>query len=98
MNPSPQTSQPELLHFNAVNVTGTQAIEVDFGPQLSARAVTESIAHRMQLPSDVAWSLRDDSVGAFLDEDRAIGDQIEPGANVSVTPRAHLGGGEQTRV
>ena len=98
MNPSPQTSQPDLLHFHAVNVTGTQAIEVDFGRQLSTRAVTESLAHRMQLPSDVAWSLRDDSVGAFLDEDRAIGDQIAPGAHISVTPRAHLGGEAARRV
>ncbi len=92
MDLSNQTSQLDQLHFHAVNVTGTQELDVDFGKSLSARAVTESLAHRMQLPSDVAWSLRDDSQGAYLDEDRPIGDQIAPGAHVSITPRTHLGG------
>jgi hypothetical protein len=87
------TQTPDILQFHAANVTGTQEIPFEAGRGLSVRSVTDSIAHRMALPSDVPWSLRDDGSSAYLDEDRPIGDQIEPGAHLTVTPKSHLGGG-----
>jgi hypothetical protein len=80
----------EMLAFRAANVTGTQEIPVEFGRNLSARAVTDSIAHRMSLPDDVPWTLRDDDSSAYIDEERPIGDQIEPGARLTITPKTHL--------
>ena len=87
---SPESSGS--LAFQATNVTGSQEIPFEVGPGLSVRAVTESVAERMALPDDVAWSLRDDGSSAYLDEDRPIGDQIAPGAHLTVTPKARLGG------
>jgi hypothetical protein len=40
----------------------------------------------------VPWVLRDEASGAFLDEGRAIGEQLRPGSKVTVTPKTHLGG------
>ena len=77
--------------FHAANVTGTQEVPIEIGTGLSVRAVTDSIAHRMALPGDVAWSLRDDGSSAYLDEDRSIGDQIESGTHLTITPKTHLG-------
>ena len=89
----PSQELPEVLRFQAANVTGTQEIPIEVGGSLSVKAVTESVAARMALPSDVPWTLRDDGSSAYLDEDRPIGDQIRPGAHLTITPKTHLGGG-----
>ena len=82
---------PDVLHFEAGNVTGTQEIPFEVASGLSVRSVIDSIAHRMALPSDVPWSLRDDGSSAYLDDTRPIGDQITPGSHVTITPKTHLG-------
>jgi hypothetical protein len=84
---------PDAMIVHAVNVTGSQEIPIEVGPSLSVRSVTDAIAHRMALPTDVAWSLRDDRSSAYLDDEGAIGDQIAPGSRVVITPKSHLGGG-----
>jgi len=81
------------MSFLASNVTGTQSLPIEVSGSLSARTVADSIADRMALPDDVVWSLRDDSSSAYLDDGRPIGEQIEPGSHVTITPRTHLGGG-----
>jgi hypothetical protein len=93
MKTAATTQNSNVMLFHAANVTGTQELPIEVGRSLSVRSVTDSIAHRMALPSDVAWSLRDDGSSAYLDEDRPSGDQIEPGAHLTVTPKSHLGGG-----
>ena len=55
-----------------------------------AGADTDSIRHRMSLPDDVSWSLRNDGSSAYLDEDLPIGDQVEPGDHLTITPKTHL--------
>lgn len=90
-SPTEPTSK-DVLVFHAANVTGSQEIPVEFGADLTVRSVMDSIAHRMALPSDVAWALRDDGSSAYLEEDRPIGDQIKPGTHVTVIPKTHLGG------
>ncbi len=91
-----RTEQPHspqrALSFRAGNVTGTRDLSVEFGRELSAGDVTDVLVDRMSLPDDVSWVLRDDQSSAFLDESRPIGDQLEPGAHVTVTPMTHLGG------
>jgi len=79
--------------LRASNVTGTQEIPIEVDRATSVGAITESIAHRMSLPDDVAWGLRDDDSSAFLDDTRPIGDQVEPGAHVTAIPKTHLGAG-----
>jgi hypothetical protein len=85
-------SEPEgPLHLVASNVTGTQELPIDVGLSLPVGAVTQAIVDRMSLPTDVPWALRDDRSSAFLDERRPIGEQLFPGARVTVTPKTHLG-------
>jgi hypothetical protein len=84
------TASQEILAFQAGNVTGTREIPVEYGRGLSVKSVTESIAHRMALPDDIAWSLRNDGSSDYLDEKKRIGDAIEPGDHVTITPKAHF--------
>ena len=54
-------------------------------------SVARAFASRMELPGNVPWSLRNDRTGAILDEEKPIGEEIETGDRVVVTPRSHLG-------
>jgi hypothetical protein len=89
---STATARAGTLAFQAANVTGTQEIPIEIGSGVPVKSVTDSIVHRMALPSDVAWTLRDDGSSSYLDEERPIGDQIEPGAHLTITPKTHLAG------
>ena len=87
------TALAETLRFTASDVTGTHTIEaIDVQRDLPAGAVARSIASKMALPEDTPWGLRSDRTSALLDEDVAIGDQIEPGTEITIFPRTHLGG------
>ena len=52
---------------------------------------THILEARMALPRNVPWMLRDDATGALLDEAKPVGEQIESGAKVVLSPKAHLG-------
>ena len=86
-----EKESPDLLTFEASNVTGSQTLEVQVQRSLPAEEVARSVAADMALPDNIFWSLRDDQSSAFLVGDRPIGEQIAPGARISVTPRVHLG-------
>lgn len=87
----PQSS--DVFSFEAADVTGTyRVVADDVQRSLPAGAVAQALASRMSLPENVPWGLRDDSTSAFLDDERPIGEQIEPGTSVTVTPKTHLGG------
>ena len=85
-------SAESMIRFRAHGVTGTDAIEVEFQRSAPVDAVAQSLAEMMNMPADVPWGLRDDGSSVYL-EDRPIGDQIQPGAAISLTPKTHLGGG-----
>lgn len=80
----------QTIRFRAQGVTGHEAIEVRFQRSTPADAVAETLAEMLGMPKDVPWSLRDDHSSAYLDE-RPIGDQIESDAQITLTPRTHLG-------
>jgi hypothetical protein len=87
------------FQFDVTDVTGTHQLSVRLGGDggalqrdLPAADVARALATRMALPDNVPWVLRDEASGAFLDEERAIGDQLQPGGKVTVTPKTHLGG------
>lgn len=80
------------LSFRVEDVTGTFTIDnyrVDRA--VSAGVVASSIARQLSMPESVAWTLRSESTGAYLD-DRPIGEQLEPGARTVLTAKTHLGG------
>lgn len=80
------------LRFRATDVTGTHTLEAnDVEKSLPAGAVARALARRMLLPKNVPWALRDDLTSVYLDQDVAIGDQIEPDAEITITPKTHLG-------
>ena len=59
---------PELLFDSEITGSAGLELPIEVTPGLSVRSVTDSIAHRMALPGDVPWSLRDDggASGVFL--------------------------------
>ena len=96
--PAPATAAQEpgkrrggMVHFEARDVTGTHVLEVrNVQRTTPAGAVATALASRMGLPADVPWIIRNDATGAVLEE-RPIGDQLEDGAKVVLSPKAHLG-------
>jgi len=80
------------LSFDVSNVTMDDSFTVrDVQASLPARAVAESLAVQMALPQNTPWALRDDETCVYLDDDLSIGEQISPGASLTVTPKTHLG-------
>jgi hypothetical protein len=78
------------FRLRATDVTGSLEIEADLQPNVPAGAVAQTLAQRLELPTDVPWALRDDR-GAFLDDQRQIGEQLQTDAKVTLTPKTHLG-------
>jgi len=85
--PTPQAR----FRFHVSDVTGTmhQAV-TDLDPRVKAGVAAHTLAHRMALPTNVPWALRDDR-GVFLDDERELGELLADDAKVSLVPRAHLG-------
>ena len=80
------------LRFFASDVTGTHTLSPsDVDESSPAGTVAAALASQMQLPENVPWALRDDSSSVYLDDAVPIGEQLEPGAQVTITPKAHLG-------
>ena len=93
------TALAGTLRFTATDVTGTHTVEAtDVQRALPASAVARSIASKMALPDDVPWALRSDRTSVYLDDDVAIGDQIETDTPITIFPRTHLGGRARTEV
>ena len=79
-----------LFRLRATDVPGSLEIEAELQTSVPACAAARSLAQSLDLPSDVPWALRDDR-GAYLDDERQIGEQIEADAKVTLTPKTHLG-------
>jgi hypothetical protein len=81
-----------MVSFFVHDVTGTISLEKEnVQGSLPAAAVASSLAAEMQLPANVPWGLRNDETSDFLKDDKPIGEQIESGESVTVTPKTHLG-------
>jgi hypothetical protein len=84
------------FRFRARDVTGTHDMEVEGIPRgTPSGVVAQSLAARMELPTNVPWSLRNDRTGVWLRDDQAIDEQVSdrPEARLTLTPKSHLGGG-----
>ena len=85
-------SSPGPLRFSARDVTGTHLVESRGVERATpAGAVARSLAARLELPLNVPWALRDDRNGDYLDDQQEIGQQIENDAQLTLTPKTHLG-------
>jgi hypothetical protein len=78
------------FRLRVADVTGSLELDADLSPTVPAGAAARTLAQRLELPSDVPWALRDDR-GAFLDDDRELGEQVQTEASVTLTPKTHLG-------
>ena len=92
-NANGTVATPEApFSFEVTDVTGTNSfVASDVQRTIPAGAVASALADRMSLPSNVPWTLRDETSSAFLDDTVAIGDQIADRARVTITPKTHLG-------
>ena len=84
------------FRFEVSDVTGTHQSVMDgrdVQRSTPAGAVAQAVAARMDLPQNVPWALRDDASGNYLEDQRAIGEQIESDARLTLTPKTHLGAG-----
>jgi hypothetical protein len=88
----PVPKNPQSFQFLARNVTATKTVPVDVATTLPAEEVARAVAELMAMPQDTPWALREDDTASFLDGDRPIGEQLRPGARVTLTPKSHLGG------
>jgi hypothetical protein len=92
---APRRPRSGAFRFHARDLTGAHAMEVtDVQRGTPCGAVAQSLAARMDLPTNVPWSLRDDRTGVWLQDDVALDEQIrdESAAELTLTPKAHLGG------
>jgi hypothetical protein len=87
----PLPDPPKAFQFLARNVTATKTVPIDVAPELPAEEVARAVAELMAMPSDTPWALREDDSGSFLRGDSPIGEQIRPGARLTLTPKSHLG-------
>jgi hypothetical protein len=88
----PGPARRNAFVFEAEDVTGTHTLEPDdVDPSTPVGSVARVLAARMELPQNVPWALRDNRSGSYLDDDVPIGDQVETGAQLVITPRTHLG-------
>ncbi len=84
------------FRFRAQDVTRTHSLDVtDVQHGTPSGAVALSLAARMDLPTNVPWSLRDDRTGVWLRDDVALDEQVkgDAEAQLTLTPKTHLGGG-----
>ncbi len=82
----------DFMSLEVIDVTGSRTVHAsDIQRSLPAGVVAESLADRLRLPANVPWALRDEETSAFLDDEQAIGDQVDTDALVTVTPKTHLG-------
>ncbi len=80
------------LYFSAKDVTASQQLQLsEVDGYRPAGQVAETVALEMELPEDVPYSLRDNSNARMLVDDVALGSQIQPGAELVLIPRSHLG-------
>lgn len=91
INPGRQ-SLVDPLNFVATDVTGLRRLEFDgIDGHRPAGEVATSVASAMDLPTNVPWALRHDERARMLQQDAALGSQVELGDELVVIPQSHLG-------
>jgi len=91
--PTTRSVGPGTVSFTARDITGLNEITVTDMPGAAPVVdVARSLANRLNLPTDVPWSLRNDRSGEYLKDDADLASQVpEKGSKLTITPRTHLG-------
>ena len=93
--PKTTTEAPDAsagLNFHVTNVTGTRSFEATgVDPTLPADVVSQAMSVELSLPQNVPWTFRRNDSAEYVDGASPIGEQLEPGAQTTLTPKAHLG-------
>ena len=91
--PTTRASGPGTVSLTARDIAGLNEITVtDMPGAAPVGDVARSLANRLNLPTDVPWSLRNDRSGEYLKDDADLASQVpEAGAKFTITPRTHLG-------
>lgn len=91
--PATQATRSGRISFTARDITGLHEITVDDMPaDAPAGEVARSLANRLNLPTNVPWSLRSDTSAEYLRDDQDLASQLpETGAKLTISPRTHLG-------
>jgi len=84
-------SENSEFAFEAQDVTGTRTMSARVQSSLPAGTVATMLARQLSLPDNVAWTLRSETSGNYLDDRVEIARQLEPGAKTVLTPKSHLG-------
>ena len=82
------------FRFRVRDVTDSMELEVsDVQRGTPASAVAQTMASRLELPGEVTYALRDERSGSWLQDDRALDEQIDQENDVTLrlTPKARLG-------
>ena len=80
------------LSFQAFDVTGSFSVDLtEIQGALPVSTVAATVATMMHLPENIPYALRDDLSTQYLDDSMPIGDAIQPGARLTITPKTHLG-------
>jgi len=92
LNKQIQDSTQSGFSFEVSNITGTRSmVACDVDPSMSTEAVAQALSNEFSLPQNTCWTLRNDKSAEFLDDQKEIGSQVEPGDHLTLTPKAHLG-------
>jgi len=88
-----RTTRTGTISFTARDITGLHEVTVDDMPaDAPAGEVARSLANRLNLPTNVPWSLRSDTSAEYLKDDVDLASQLpETGAKLTISPRTHLG-------
>jgi hypothetical protein len=82
------------FRFRVRDVTDSMELVVtDVQRGTPTSAVAQSLAARLELPGEVTYALRDERSGTWLQDDRALDEQIDQESDVTlrITPKARLG-------
>ena len=93
---APRRRNGTTFRFHVRDVTSTHDMDVtDCQRGTLSGTVAQSLAARMDLPTNVPWSLRNDRTGVWLRDDLALDEQVKDDAEpqLTLTPVTHLGGG-----
>jgi hypothetical protein len=85
------TEDTGTLTIEVQNVTRTRQVSATFQRDLRADAAAAALAARLQMPANTPYALRSSRTAGFLEDGKAIGEQITPGERLTLTPKSHLG-------
>ena len=90
---APGPAAGQTLSLEVATITGTRTFTAsDIDSAMPAGAVAKALSAQLNLPNNVPWMLRADNSAAFLESERPIGDQVQTGSRVTLSPKTHLGG------